>query len=175
MNHPTPETWMSFLYDDGLNETEKRECRAHLQSCSECQSQVAAWGEARTAMDRWQTPAVSRRAPVWKWAVAAGFIFAAGIGIGRLMLPGLEAGKINSVIDAKVQEAVRREFKAGREVERKEMLALLRGIEQQRALEYAVLRNDLETVAVQAEDKIESTQQEIGQLATLAQINLRNK
>ena len=132
-------------------------------------------GQARMALDRWPVPAIPKRPSAWKWAIAAGFIFAVGMGMGRVAAPGVDAEKISAAIDAKVQEAVKREVKAGRESERKEMLALLRGIEQQRAEEYVALRTDLETVAVQAEDKIQSTQQELGQLATLTQNSFGNK
>ncbi len=175
MKHPSPEIWMSFLYDDGLTEAQTNECHVHLETCAECRSQVTEWGQARKALDRWTVPVIPKRAQEWKWGIAASLILGVGIGIGRLAGPGVDVERMSAFIEAKVQEAVKREVKAGRELERKEILALLRGIEQQRAVDYAALRRDLETVAVQAEDKIQSTQQELGQLATLTQNNFENK
>lgn len=56
-------------------------------------------------------------------------------------------------------------LRSARVEDRETLLSRLQQIEQQRAADYASLRHDLETVAWQAESRLESTQARLGELA----------
>lgn len=60
-------------------------------------------------------------------------------------------------------------YKAAREEDRQSVLAALQQMDQRHRTDYAYLRKDLETVAVSAENKIDSTQEQLGQLISFAQ------
>ena len=60
-------------------------------------------------------------------------------------------------------------YKTAREEDRQVILAAMQQMKQRHRADYAYLRKDLETVAVLAENKIESTQEQLGQLVSFAQ------
>jgi hypothetical protein len=84
--HPTPEEWMSFLYDED-SPTRHAELGAHLRQCAECRGQVQTWRGSMTALDAWTEPQPRRRwapAPALRWAAAAAVVLGLGIGVGRM-------------------------------------------------------------------------------------------
>ncbi len=90
MNHPEPETWMSYLYGE-LEEPEQKEMTGHLKACTDCQTQVKSWQATMIKMDSWQVPSVTlsrRKRSVWygvlRWSAAAAVLLAAGVVAGRV-------------------------------------------------------------------------------------------
>jgi anti-sigma factor RsiW len=111
MNHPNDEQWMSYLYDE-LDSAGRASLKAHLKSCGECKSKVAAWQATKKNLSTWRLPAARSprtppiyASPVLKWAVAALFL-CAGIVIGRLTPATVSAQKIR----AEVEPQLRQEF-----------------------------------------------------------------
>src|SRR5206468_4849144 len=87
---PTPEEWMTFLYDESSTET-RANFEAHLHVCPDCKTRVVAWRGAMSELNAFQLPPNRQRraTPVFtslflKWAVAAMFVLGAGFGLGRL-------------------------------------------------------------------------------------------
>lgn len=165
MNHPTLETWMSYLYGETGGD-ERSQLQSHLAACVKCREQLDEWQGTTRNLNHWQlAPARRQRYPViLKWAMAACVILGVGFTFGRLTLPADRQVNQPS-LKAEVDQAVRDEVARERETDRRQWVALLSDLQKQHAADYAVLRKDLETVAVLAEANLRRTQQEIGQLA----------
>ncbi len=86
VNHPEAAAWMSFLYGE-IAPDKKQELETHLSQCPACAAQVKAWGGSISMLNAWTLPIrrPARRgfAPALKWAVAAAFILALGVVLGR--------------------------------------------------------------------------------------------
>lgn len=109
MKHPTPESWMAYLYDDhpDLTDGTRAEAEAHLAACPECRQQVLEWRSTLALLDQDGAPQSVRRTatvPVWParpmiatnsrpwgnpwpWALAAGLMLAAAFVAGRGLGP----------------------------------------------------------------------------------------
>jgi len=91
MNHPTPEEWMEFVYDES---PASGELGRHLKTCPVCQAHVAEWRKGMATLNawplavrpaRWRLPAGAAR-----WAAAALIFLAFGYGFGRLSSPAAD-------------------------------------------------------------------------------------
>ena len=113
MNHPTPEEWMSYLYDEVSSEEHGRRT-AHLAVCPECKAKVVEWRAARRDLDAWPLPTkrarVVRARPLIKWAAAAAIVLAAGFGFGRLASATADAEKVRTKIEPEIRQRLRGEF-----------------------------------------------------------------
>ena len=162
---------MSFLYDE-VEHREKNELESHLADCAQCQSQVAQWRGAKAGLNRWQIksraekPAVS--ATFLKWGIAALLLLSIGFGFGKFSATQ-QLQKMRASIKTELQGELQQELKMERAGNRQEMISLLREVEKQRLADYSALREDLETVAVLTEDKIERTQKGLVQVAQFTQ------
>lgn len=169
---------MSLLYDDEIGGEKKSELNRHLNECAECGAQVAAWRRATRALDRWPQSQSQPRAHRWpkalQWGMAAAFLLAAGFGAGHFTGQQVAVEKLRASMEPQLRRAIEQDFRATRDRDRREMIAWLRDIESQRVADYRALRKDLETVAVLAEDKIQTTQQELAQVAALTQTRNNN-
>ena len=76
MNHPTPESWMSYLYDESTA-AERADLEAHLAVCGKCGDEVAQCrrtmglldlDEATLALPRRHARTRFRWQPVLAWA-----------------------------------------------------------------------------------------------------------
>jgi hypothetical protein len=100
--HPARDEWMAWLYDE-LPRNRHSELKAHLASCPQCATQVAAWQAAMKELDAWTAPAPAPReasSEVWRWS--NGFKWAAAAAV--MLSAGFLAGRLNS---AATPEAVR--------------------------------------------------------------------
>jgi anti-sigma factor RsiW len=50
MNHPTPETWVEYLYGE-LSAAAEGDCRRHLESCPQCRARVEEWKATQRLLD----------------------------------------------------------------------------------------------------------------------------
>jgi hypothetical protein len=185
MKHPNRDEWAPYVFGEA-NVTETRRLEAHLESCSECAAEIAGWQRSLKMLDRWSVaPAARARnivAPVFRWAVAAAIMLAAGVALGRMTGPSAQA--IRADVEASVRSALMADFQqvlersearfaalaeqnsrdvlqsfsetleAARTEDRQALAALLQ--EQQRTSEaqYVNLRRDLETVALLADQEL---------------------
>lgn len=85
MNHPTPEQWMAYLYDEA-SETSKVDLDKHLTVCPQCREQVDGWRQTQLWLGENEVPA--ERVRIYsmfsslKWAAAALFALGLGLGLG---------------------------------------------------------------------------------------------
>jgi hypothetical protein len=113
MKHPTPEEWMSFLYDE-LNAAERAGLADHLRQCPECAARIDEWETARTNL-HW--PVKVRRttakrasaafAGLLKWAAAAIIVGGVGFIAGRVTSATGDMAKVRAALAPEIQAQVR--------------------------------------------------------------------
>jgi hypothetical protein len=97
MNHPSPETWVEFLYGE-LPATAERECRNHLETCPECRARVDSWNATQALLDEDHATLAPRAAAVvaiptpWFRRPAIAWAAAAAVAIGTGFLAGRWTG-----------------------------------------------------------------------------------
>jgi electron transfer flavoprotein alpha subunit len=115
MNHPQPEEWMSYLYDEA-NSKERAHLRAHLQTCAECAAKLGEWQSARKNLDAWRLPRGAKRArvalaaPAFKWAAAAAIFLGAGFLAGRLASAAANVEEVRVALEPQIRQQLRREL-----------------------------------------------------------------
>jgi hypothetical protein len=179
MNHPTKEEWMSFLYDE-LPDEKRIELRAHLKTCASCESQVARWQKMKLELGAWKLAATARKPQVVapnavKWAAAAVLMLGLGFGFGRFSAPPPDLQKLQASVESQLRQRLQQELATVRTADRKEVIAMLRDIEEQRISDYTQLRQDLETVAVLADEKLSRTERALKQASLFAQTPVNNQ
>jgi hypothetical protein len=178
MKHPNRDEWAPYVFGESAG-AEARRLEAHLESCAECAAEVEGWRRSLKVLDSWSLPCAARPrkiiAPVFRWAVAAAIVLAAGIAMGRMT--ALDAGTLRADVEASVKSALATEFQQalarsearlaamaeensrellrtfsesveeGRVEDREEVIALLQEQQRQADTRLAAFRRDLETVA----------------------------
>jgi hypothetical protein len=185
MNHPNREELAGFLYQE-LTREESALVADHLKGCMECQAEVKAWRAVRRELKGWQLPAPARQraqAPAaWlgrlKLASAAAALVCAGFALARFNEPRATVDTV--ALRAELRQELRQDMQAelasfGAEQAKRQQdyeAALARTLGQLEALrlvDYVSLRKDVETVAVRAEDELQTTRQGLLHLARLEQ------
>lgn len=172
MNHPAKEDLVSLLYGE-LPPAKRDELNAHLQSCAECRTQFTAWQSTKRSLQSWQMPRAAGStlhfARVMPWAAAALFMLCIGFGLGRFASPKVDVEQLRTSITSEMQTKFSQELQTARETDRKQVIVMLKDIEQQRLADYVQLRKDLETVAVVADEKLTKTERVLSQANLFAQ------
>lgn len=97
MNHPSPETWVEYLYGE-LTPAAERECRAHLEGCAECRARVETWQATQSMLDEDRATLAPHADPVvaistpWFRRPAIAWAAAAAVAIGTGFLAGRWTG-----------------------------------------------------------------------------------
>jgi hypothetical protein len=197
MKHPSKDEWVPYVFGEARPEDARR-LAAHLESCADCAAEVAGWRRSLQTLDEWELPAPARSraviAPVFRWAVAAAIMLAAGVAIGRMTVPDAQAmrAQIESSVKAAVtlelqqkladaeirlasesQEESRQLWRAfsetlaaAREEDRQETASFLEEHGRQEQARYVNLRRDLETLALQADQEIREANFKLTQLTS---------
>ena len=190
LTHPGADEWSAFLYGE-LPPEQHAALEAHRAGCPACATQVEQWRETMATLDRWQVPArpaSARPAATWlRWAVAACFLLAAGTIVGRLTAPRVDLGQLRAELrqqsQADLQAALKvvatdndrrldelaQAWAAGRAQDQQAMLTLYQRADTQHKSDVTRLRRDLETVALTADERLETTQRGLSQLAAVSQ------
>ena len=112
MNHPTPEEWMEFVYDES---PASGELGRHLKTCPVCQAHVAEWRKGMATLNawplavrpaRWRLPAGAAR-----WAAAALIFLAFGYGFGRLSSPAADQKALVVALRQPLKESIEAELR----------------------------------------------------------------
>lgn len=190
--HPTPEQWADFLYHE-LPRDHRSALEQHLDACPECRAQMQAYRTAQTALDTWRLPArprplAGRRARLClEWAAAAALLIGLGLIAGRLTAPRVDSERLradlrrelqsdlHTVLEAANDRTDRRiedlaaAWETARQQDQHATLALLNRTERLRQGDVAWLRRDLDTLAVNAGERLDTTQRALGQLVHVSQ------
>jgi hypothetical protein len=190
MNHPTQEDWMAFLYAEDPPER-RTELHSHLQKCPECARRLNDWRHSMTLLDSWPASAGRRITvnswPLLKWAAAAALMLGIGFAIGRgVPRPPLDLNAIKAELAGDLQpriaaaqsshtevQRVLTEFAKAQEekhrLDRQILINALRQMDARYAANLAALRGELETVALNTQDGLIETHQQLGWLASSTQ------
>lgn len=196
MKHPNREEWVPYVFGEARGDDAQR-LAAHLEVCPECSDEVAGWRRSLNRLDAWALPKTQRDriiiAPIFRWAVAAAIVLAAGIGIGRLTAPDAKAMQaevetaVKAAMAVETQQAINdaeqrivnvsqaeardlwRAFSEAlaeaRREERAATVSLFEQLQQQQQADYVGLRRDLETMATVADQEIRLTNLKMTELA----------
>jgi anti-sigma factor RsiW len=173
MNHPKREDLVQYLYGE-LKPDLRRQLNEHLQDCAECGEELQNWKRSLRCLDAWKLPRTNRRldavAPFLKWAAAALLVLGLGFGFGRLTARQADLEKVR----AQVEPEIRREFAQmlRREIGKSAATTLAqaqRHSEEVGAAYYALLKKDLDTVAINTDVSLKQAQQELLQVADYKQ------
>jgi Skp family chaperone for outer membrane proteins len=106
MNHPTPEEWGMYLFDEASPELHEK-LQSHLSRCQDCAAEVQALQQTMGRLDAWKIEPALRRSrlatPIFKLAIAALFVLGIGIGLGRFTVPSIDVDRLRSEIQASAQ------------------------------------------------------------------------
>ncbi|HMJ64948.1 MAG TPA: hypothetical protein VK615_06330 [Candidatus Binatia bacterium] len=196
MKHPNRDEWVPYIFGEARGNEMKR-LSAHLNECAECAAELAAWRRSLKTLDKWElTPPMRSRtivAPVFRWAVAAAIVLAAGVALGRMT--ALNAKAMRAEVETSVKAAFAEQLQQAvvqsetrlanvsqeraeelwrifsdslsnaREEQRQMTAALLDEQRREYETRYVNLRRDLETLAVLADREIQEANLKMIQLA----------
>jgi hypothetical protein len=183
MNHPNREDLVGFLYEEHTPETQAGLAK-HVSDCAECRAQLDAWRAVRRELGSWKLPEPQRPAAtapsvrLVKWAAAAVILVGFGFGVARWTAPTASADTagLRAAVAQELRQELRAElakFSADQSARQQkyqaELTTALGRLEAQRLVDYARLRQDVETVAVRAEGELETTRQNLVRLASQGQ------
>jgi anti-sigma factor RsiW len=192
MNHPKPEEWAEYVSGD-LTARERGRLSEHLEECPECASKVASWQRTVARLQKWRMPKAlpggRRTGPMVKWAIAAALMFGIGIALGRIGMPPRESSdelrtqvireveRAIAAAEARLQEQLQADarllwrttaeaMRAGRNEDRRAVLALLDRQVEEQDRKWVSLRQELETLASVADQELREAQLKILQFAS---------
>ena len=173
MNHPKPEDCVQYLYGE-IKPDLRRQLKDHLEGCAECREELQNWKRSLHQLDAWKLPRTNSRLdafmPFMKWAAAALIILGLGFGFGRLTARQADLEQVR----ARVESQIRREFAEmlRREIDKSVATTLAqaqRQAEEVGATYYALLKKDLDTVAINTDVSLQQAQRELMQVADYKQ------
>ncbi len=174
MNHPKPEEWVAYVYGEA-GSIARSELTSHLHACAQCREEVETWKRSLKRLDTWKLPRYQRRrsellTPVLQWAAAAALVLLAGIWIGRITSPTMNPEKLRAMLLPELRQALHEETAA---LVRQEMTnatsvtlaSSQRYTDQVGQQVYLVLKKEVDTLAVNAENRLRNTAEQLVQLA----------
>jgi hypothetical protein len=193
MNHPKREEWVPYLFGESKPQ-DRQELQQHLQNCLVCRTEIDIWKRSLARLDAWQLPKAARRreilAPQFRWAIAAAIVVLLGLSftLGRLTSTGENVAKLREVIEPQIRQELRAEFGQllYRELAKTAAAAVAESGEQtknwlsqyarsvdtrleaertERIADCLSLKRDVDTIAVNADVGLRTTEQRIAQLA----------
>ena len=173
MNHPEREVLVQYLYGE-IKPDLRRRLEGHLQGCADCRGELQTWQRSLRRLDAWKlprtTPALEVFAPFLKWAAAALLVLGLGFGFGRLTARQADLEQVR----ARLEPEIRREFAEmlRQEIAKSSATTLAqaqRQAEQVGAAYYALLKKDLDTVAINTDVSLQQTEQNLLQVAEYSQ------
>lgn len=172
MKHLNDEQCLAFLEGRADKET-----AAHVGDCADCATQVESMRRTVARLEHFEWPGrLPRRAnihaPILKVAIAASIVLCVGFALGRFTGPN--AAEIKTALKAELSRDLQQQLASLRteskpEINATTILALLSELRDQQDRNYISLRKDLETLASNADARLQSTRRQILELAGGAQ------
>lgn len=188
--HPSKEQWSAFLYGELAPDTQAA-FDQHLAGCADCRQHVSQCRETMAALDTWKLPAhrtaIRAAQPLLRWAAAAAILLGTGLIAGRLTTPGVNTDQIRAELRQQLRadlqaattpmqaesdrklEDLAQAWATARAQDQQTTLALYQRTEAQRKTDLTWLRRDVETMALNAEERFDTTQRNLSQLAAVSQ------
>ena len=151
-----------------------KETTDHIAECAECAAEVQSWRRSIKRLEDLEWPArvpcrATIQSPVFKLAMAAGIVLCVGFALGRFTGPS--AAEIKAAVKADVSRDLQTQIAAALrqqpkpEIDATTILGLLTELRDQQDRNYVSLRKDLETLASNADARLQSTRRQILELA----------
>ena len=165
MSHPSREELVGFVYED-LAPAEHAEIERHVGACGACREQVASWRNVREALATWKLDERRRPArqetiafPVAaRWAAAAALFIASGFALARLTAPPApDVERLRAELEQNLSVQLARHADEQRATQRaflSDIDGRFQQVEQERLAAYMGLRQDVETVALHAQEAV---------------------
>jgi hypothetical protein len=173
MNHPKREDWVQYLYGE-IKPDLRRQLNEHLQGCADCGEELQNWKRSLQRLDAWKLPRTSARldavTPFLKWAAAALLVLGLGFGFGRLTARQVDLGKVRAQVELEIRREIADLLR--REIDKASATTLAqaqRQAEEVGAAYYALLKKDLDTVAINTDVSLQRAQRELLQVADYRQ------
>jgi hypothetical protein len=169
MKHLTDEERLAFVEGRASKESSD-----HIDQCAECAAQVQAFRRSIKRLEELEWPArVPQRAtihaPIFKLALAASIVLCVGFALGRFTGPN--PAEIQAAVKAELSHDVQQQLAAALherptpEIDMNTIFTLLADLRDQQDRNYVSLRKDLETLASNADARLQSTRRQILELA----------
>ncbi len=196
MNHPPREDWVPYLFGEAKTET-RRELRQHLQSCPDCRAEMDRWKRTLGQLDAWKLPHPAgireRFAPVFRWAIAtAVLMLGIGFTVGRFTSPTADPAQLRAAIEPQLRHELRTELArileqqvastagatlaaSGEQTKQwladyaRALNARLEAERTERIADCLSLKQDVDTLAINADATLRRTQQGLAVLAQYQQ------
>ena len=179
MNHPPPEEWVEWLYQE-LSPEKQAQLDRHLQGCLTCRERVAAWRQVGRELEQWKITPRQRQAwttgfqRIAAAALLAG-VLSVGFVAGKATGPSLQEleGSIRLAVEEELaQRGLGEERPAASslhpETELADLRAQIRSLQATQLLQFRQFRQELETVAFFTEQGLNGTQAQLLKLASHA-------
>ncbi len=173
MNHPKPEDCVQYLCGE-IKPDLRRQLEGHLEGCAECREELQSWKRSLRRLNAWKLPRTNTPlellAPFLKWAAAAALVLGLGFGFGRVTARQADLDTVR----ARVEPEMRREFAQmlRQEIDKSSATTLVqaqRQAEEVGAAYYALLKKDLDTVAINTDVSLQQTERNLLQVAEYSQ------
>jgi hypothetical protein len=169
MKHLTDEERLAFVEGRA-----SQEAANHVVECAECAAQVQAFRRSIKRLEELEWPArvpqrVTIHAPIFKLALAASIVLCVGFALGRFTGPNPQ--EIQAAVKAELSRDVQQQLAAALrerpapEIDPNTIFTLLAELRDQQDRNYVSLRKDLETLASNADARLQSTSRRILELA----------
>jgi len=176
MNHPQREEWAPYIYGES-NPDVRRKLREHLAECGQCRQELETLKQTAGRLDAWKIaparPLTLPVMPVLKWAAIVCAILVAGFAAGRV-----SARPNSAQLRAELLPELRRELRTDMaqlvrsEIDKASAATLSAAADHADAVAsacaqtlYRHLKQDVDTLALNADAGLRRTEQQLGQLA----------
>jgi len=113
MNHPKPEEWVTYLYEEAEPQAQ-RELKAHLDSCPQCRAELAGWEQSLKRLDAWRLPRAGSQpflpVAMLKWGAAAVALLLLGYVAGHSTAPKADIESVSSVLEPQLRRELTSEL-----------------------------------------------------------------
>jgi hypothetical protein len=195
MNHPKREEWIPYLYGEAEPQV-RRQLKSHLEHCLECRAELDSWEQSIKRLDAWKLPRAGRQrflpAPILSWSAAAAALLLLGYVAGHSTASKADIQSVRAALEPQLRQALTSEMtQVVRDVVNKAASATLAQakdqttkaiaayaatFDSQHAQDYRdmhaallVLKQQLDTVAMNTDAGFRQAQQKLVQLADYKQ------
>ena len=170
MNHPQVDELTELLYGE-LTPAREAEVNQHLLGCDECRGRIATWRDVRQDLATWKVPLTGQpraalparhKAQFMRWAVAAMVLIGTGFGLAHLVTPRPDFSAVRAELRNELKQELATTLagyadeQSSRQQAFQQYVSQAVGrIEARQVAEHAILRKDVETVALHTQEEFD--------------------